>query len=121
MTEISNKELKLLEQDLRGVTDRFDRHLEIYANNGKELAALKSSVDSVIKQASNMEKLLREGYVSVSRFRPVEIAMYGFIGIIMVTVIGAMLALIVRPAGPSEADIARIFSQTLQEQVEVIQ
>lgn len=41
------KDLKdhvLLESDkIDSVEDRFDKHLEIYANNGKELAAVKAN------------------------------------------------------------------------------
>lgn len=43
----ANEQTKIIERDLEKLAARFDRHLEIYAQNGKELAALKSSVDSL--------------------------------------------------------------------------
>lgn len=43
----ANTQTKIIERDLDRLGDRFDRHLEIYAQNGKELAALKSEVYSL--------------------------------------------------------------------------
>ena len=43
----ANTQTRIIERDLEKLSDRFDRHLEIYAQNGKELAALKTSVDSL--------------------------------------------------------------------------
>ena len=46
MTE-PNAQTQIIERDLNKLSVRFDRHLEIYASNGKELAALKASVDAL--------------------------------------------------------------------------
>lgn len=43
----ANTQTKIIERDLDRLGDRFDRHLEIYAQNGKELASLKSEVRSL--------------------------------------------------------------------------
>lgn len=40
------EQTRLLERDINTISTRFDRHLEIYAANGKELAALKQEVAS---------------------------------------------------------------------------
>lgn len=45
--EKANAQTQIIERDLYKLAERFDRHLEIYAQNGKELAALKSSVESL--------------------------------------------------------------------------
>lgn len=37
--------IEKLESGISGLSSRFDRHLEIYAQNGKELAALKTEVN----------------------------------------------------------------------------
>lgn len=37
---------RIIERDIERLANRFDRHLEIYAQNNKELAALKSSIES---------------------------------------------------------------------------
>lgn len=45
--ERANVQTQIIERDLSKLGERFDRHLEIYATNGKELAALKQSVDGL--------------------------------------------------------------------------
>lgn len=47
MDEKANFQTAIIEKDLDKLSTRFDRHLEIYAQNGKELAALKASVDGL--------------------------------------------------------------------------
>jgi len=47
--ESVNTQNLIIERDINSVTQRLDRHLEIYAQNGKELAALKVSVDNLGK------------------------------------------------------------------------
>lgn len=55
MAERANAQTQIIERDIARLADdharlneRFDRHLEIYAANGKELAALKSEVQNLI-------------------------------------------------------------------------
>lgn len=55
-----NAQTLILEKDIRALGDRIsenvhrlDRHLEIYSQNGKELAALKSAVASLEKALDN--------------------------------------------------------------------
>ena len=38
-----NIETKLLQDQMNSLDDRFNNHLEIYRNNGKELAAVKTN------------------------------------------------------------------------------
>lgn len=38
-----NTEVKLLRDQMKDLGDRFNNHLEIYRNNGKELAAVKTN------------------------------------------------------------------------------
>ena len=45
--ESANIQNRMIERDISAVTLRLDRHLEIYAQNGKELAALRVSVDNL--------------------------------------------------------------------------
>lgn len=54
-----NAQTQIIERDLSKLQERFDRHLEIYAQNGKELAALKQAVDAlskVIERQSTRDK-----------------------------------------------------------------
>lgn len=46
MTE-ANAQTQIIERDLSKLGERFDRHLEIYAQNGKELAGLKAAVENL--------------------------------------------------------------------------
>lgn len=43
----ANAQTRLIERDLALLSQRFDRHLEIYAQNGKELAGVKVAVDNL--------------------------------------------------------------------------
>lgn len=45
--EEANPQTQIIERDLSKLAERFDRHLEIYAQNGKELYGLKSSVEAL--------------------------------------------------------------------------
>jgi len=41
------EQTRVLERDITSLNNRFDRHLEIYAKNGKELANVKEEVREV--------------------------------------------------------------------------
>lgn len=43
----ANAQTRIIERDLTILAQRFDRHLEIYAQNGKELAGVKVAVDNL--------------------------------------------------------------------------
>ena len=58
--EAPNQQTQILERDIKSMSDRIsenvhrlDRHLEVYAQNGRELAALKSAVASLEKALDN--------------------------------------------------------------------
>lgn len=52
------EQTNILERDLARLADRFDRHLEIYAQNGKELTALKQEVSSLRTNQQWMMKII---------------------------------------------------------------
>lgn len=54
-TQILEKDIARVRQDLEGLAHRFDRHLEIYAQNGKELASLKSEVAQLVNVIREMD------------------------------------------------------------------
>ena len=57
--EEANIQTKIIERDLQKLGDRFDRHLEIYAQNGKELSGVKASLENHNKTADRItERLL---------------------------------------------------------------
>lgn len=80
-TKIIERDIARLADDHRKLNERFDRHLEIYAQNGKELAALKVSVDQLSKTvavhtANTMEahdKQLKRSETNATRITQLEI------------------------------------------------
>lgn len=62
MAEKANAQTQIIERDIARLADdhaklnqRFDRHLEIYAQNGKELSALKVEVGQLVNAIKDME------------------------------------------------------------------
>ena len=55
-TKLIERDIARLAEDHTKLNERFDRHLEIYAQNGKELASLKVSVDNLIKSIASNDK-----------------------------------------------------------------
>lgn len=106
-------EVTRLERDLREVASRFDRHLEIYAQNGKELAALKSEVrgnhtmlensiqqhhEVLLGQLTNLAEAIKtntDNHVSHTEFKPVKSLVYGATAIILTAVVGGLVSLVV--------------------------
>lgn len=54
-TKIIERDIARLADDHQKLNERFDRHLEIYAQNGKELSALKVEVGQLVNVIKNME------------------------------------------------------------------
>ena len=55
MDDRANVQTQIIERDLEKLNTRFDRHLEIYAQNGKELASLKSEVHNLTNAIKSMD------------------------------------------------------------------
>lgn len=64
-TKIIEKDIARLAEDHQKLNERFDRHLEIYAQNGKELAALKSSVDNLRLAVEKQESRVHESLANI--------------------------------------------------------
>ena len=47
-----------LERDITGLGTRLDRHLEVYANNGKEIAAMNANLKTLETKNDGFSKLL---------------------------------------------------------------
>lgn len=109
MEGISNTEAKIIEREIESLGkmvhtqgNRFDRHLEIYAQNGKELSALKTEMKSMGKNLVDALSQIRSSiekqeklHVSRTEFLPVKKVVYGFVSVVLVTVVGALLTFIV--------------------------
>ena len=131
---MSNEDVTIrLERDINSLANRFDRHLEIYAQNGKELAALKSQVannhgsmltalDTLNTSIGNLRETISkqdEQHVGTAEFKPVKGLVYGVVGLILIGVMSAVIGLVVLPQqGLSQSDIEDILNGY---QLEVVQ
>lgn len=43
MDDLHRQQTEIIERDIKTLADRFDRHLEIYAQNNKELQSVKTN------------------------------------------------------------------------------
>jgi hypothetical protein len=55
-TQIIERDIARLREDHVGLNARFDRHLEIYAQNKQELAALKNEVSHLTSAIQSMDR-----------------------------------------------------------------
>ena len=58
MDEQHTQQTNRLERDITGLGTRLDRHLEVYANNGKEIAAMNANLKTLEVKHDNFSKLL---------------------------------------------------------------
>lgn len=70
MEEVANVQTRIIERDLEKLSDRFDRHLEIYASNGKELAGLKIAVSTL---DNSIGKIISKEDINSSRISSLEV------------------------------------------------
>jgi len=80
------------DSEIREMRNRFDRHLEIYAQNGKELSALKSEVSAL---RDDLKGILRN-VISKTEFEPIKKLAYGLVSVILLSVAGAIIALVLK-------------------------
>ena len=84
--EHANQQTKIIERDLEKLNSRFDRHLEIYATNGKELASLRTSVESLrnliqseSNQTNNQEIRIRSIETGMEKLKT-QVGLYAALG-----------------------------------------
>lgn len=98
-----NEQTLRLERDLNNLGIRFDRHLEIYAQNGKELAALKAQVN--ITHTNFDDKLNTiilsinnhvDESVSKTELDPIKRIVYGTVALVLTAVVVAIVGLVIK-------------------------
>ena len=107
--EVQHEErIGVLQRDMSAMNARFDRHLEIYAQNGKELAALKVSVNQFAEIMGDLtqavqsigEKMVTtedaKSFVTEDRFSPVRAIAYGIGGTAALAVLGSVINLVIK-------------------------
>lgn len=60
-----------------------------------EMQLIKQDVEYIKKEVGEISGLLKNDYVTRSDFEPVRKIVYGMVGVILITVVGAVLALVV--------------------------
>jgi len=80
------------DSEIKNLRDRFDRHLEIYAQNGKELAGLKAEVSGLREDI----KSVAEGMIYKIEFKPVQRFVYGVVALALSTIFVALFALVIK-------------------------
>lgn len=111
----SDKDIK---RALDDQAKRFDRHLEIYAANGKEMAGLKAEMAAFRVEFNSAQETMK-GLVTKDQFWPVKTLVYGMVGIMLLGVAGVWVQNALRPA-TSPNDIKQAVSEALDSKVSKI-
>ena len=88
------EQIATLQRDLHEEKHRLDRHLEIYANNGRELAGLKIEVKGLTHAINILNEKLEENFVTKAEFLPTNRIAYGLVAIVLIGVFGQWLSLL---------------------------
>ena len=103
---MEDKQFKQLDKDIKDVRKDFNHHIEVYAENGKELAGLKSEVGGMNKRIDDIKKdikedinevkkLLGNNYVTDKELLPVRLVVYGLVGILLAGIVGALVSSVI--------------------------
>ena len=87
-----DEQIKQLEKHFEQFEGRFDSHLEVYRNNGKETAGVKVEVKELRADIKEIKELLGNKYVTMKEFIPVRLVVYGLVGLMLAGVIGAIVS-----------------------------
>lgn len=103
-----SEQIATVQRDLSQLGTRFDRHLEIYAQNGKELQGLKVNVGNMTSELKSFGQKfddMDKKFVSQDQFSPVRILAYGLVGTTLIGVLTALLSYVVFPRASSQEQI----------------
>lgn len=66
-------------------------------NNRQEIsdALIKQDLEYIARSVNKIEKQLEDNYVTKTEFAPIQRLVYGMVGLVMVTVLGALLAMVI--------------------------
>lgn len=81
------------------LSTRFDRHLEIYAQNGKEMAGLKKEIEGMRSDFDQINEFIKgceERFVIQKEFWPVRMVTYGLVTAVLLAALGSVMALILK-------------------------
>lgn len=61
----------------------------------KDVGYVTRSLDEQREVFINLENTIRQNYVQQSEFKPIKTIVYGFVGLILTSVVGALIALVI--------------------------
>ena len=64
-------------------------------NNNIKLAVIQNDISYIKQEVSEIKNLITDKYVTLEMFEPVRRIVYGIVGIVLMAVIGALIALVV--------------------------
>ena len=67
------------------------------SDEGKLLAVLDERTKAIQQSVKDIQAQLANSYVTRQEFEPVKRIVYGMVGVILVTVVGALLVLVLKP------------------------
>lgn len=73
--------------------DRIDAAVQ-HAISRRDIKEIKDRLDGVDNRFDKLEMIMSNRYVTKEEFKPIRYLVYGFTGVILVTVIGAILTLV---------------------------
>ncbi len=60
-----------------------------------DLALMAKDIEYIKKQLSHIESKIENSYVTREEFKPVRTIVYGFVGLVLTSVVGALLGLVI--------------------------
>ena len=61
-----------------------------------QLAVIQNDITYIKQEVSEIKRLVQEHYVTKSEFEPIKKIVYGLVSLILIAVVGAILALIIK-------------------------
>ena len=77
------EQVRILEADVKHLEDRFDGHLAIYANNGKESARVASALERIERHSFERDKKVDEMFDTYNSFKVGKVGIAWLFGIFM--------------------------------------
>jgi hypothetical protein len=92
-----NGEIQELELEVRDLSNQVvNLATKIPGTLTESLVTLSTQMGNVIRDVGELKTLVRADLVARAEFNPVQKIVYGMVGLILVTVVGALLALVIQ-------------------------
>ena len=85
------EQVRILEADVKHLEDRFDGHLAIYANNGKESARVASALERIERHSFERDKKVDEMFDAYQGFKIGKMGITWLFGLFMAVGGGILL------------------------------